>query len=74
MKCYECDETFTTIPKLKEHLVRDFGERKEAAPATDVASSASKKRSSEVEAEEEESSESEDDKAKQPKKKKSKAQ
>lgn len=72
LKCYECDETFTTIPKLKEHLVRDFKKRKEAASPVTGASTASKKRSSEVEAEEEDTSEDEDKKAKQPTKKKSK--
>lgn len=73
LKCYECNETFSTIPKLKEHLVRDFKKRKDAASAVTVASSAGKKRSSEVEIEEEETSEDEEEAAKPPGRKKLKA-
>ena len=33
LKCYACDETFATIPKLKEHLEADFQKLKKKALA-----------------------------------------
>lgn len=40
IKCYKCDETFGTVPRLKEHLLEDFETLRRAAVGGTTSSSA----------------------------------